>query len=898
MRPDPPVTPERWRRIEEIFHAALERPEEERSAFLAAAAGDDAELLAEAGALVREADGDDAPIAGAVAAGLALAAAEEPAPERIGPYRVLGVIGRGGLGTVYGAERDEPFRMTVALKLVRRGLDTADIMARLRQERQILARLDHPGIARLLDGGSTADGRPYFVMERVEGEPIDVWCAHHGPALSRRIALFLDVCAAVDYAHRNLVIHRDIKPSNVLVTPGGVPKLLDFGIAKLLSAEADGPTVVATRAETRLLTPAYASPEQIRGLALTTATDVYSLGVLLYRLLTGRHPVPLAGRAAAEVERDVLDLEPPPPSAVVRMPSACSPLPLVGEGPGVREDPLWTGDEAVRRLRRNLQGDLDAIVLTALRKDPRERYPSAERLAEDLRRFLDGRPVEARRPTLAQRALRFARRHRVALLAATLAAGGLLAGTATALWQARQAEAARLRAERLLVESEAQRARAERVTGFLIDLFAVSDPNEARGEAVTAREILDRGSAEIGHGLAGEPAVRAALLDTMGQVYHKLGLLPRAEPLLRDALALRRRTLGEGHPDTAASHERLGLLLIDRGAYADAETELRRALAVQLLCFGSEHPEVGRTVNDLGISLYFQERYPEAGALLRLALAIRRQTLGPRHPDLGRTLNNLAVVWYRQKDMAAAEATLRDALALHRAAYGETHPAVATNLSNLGALLLGEAGRAAEAETLLRQALAIRRRLHPGAHPDVAETLSNLGRVQQNLGRRDAARESFREALAQMREALGADHPNTVAVLVNLGDLELEDGALGAAESAFQEALSRRRRTLPAGHASIAYPLQRLGLVRLVRGDPAAAEPLLREALALQRAAWPAGSWQIAEVESLLAGCLIPRGRKTEAEALLRSSLPILRDRLGVDAEATRRAEAYRAGLN
>lgn len=886
MHPHPSVTPERWLQIEEIFFAALERPEEERSAWLAAAAGDDAELAAEVEALLREAEGDDAPITGAVAAGLALAAEEEPAPQRIGPYRVLGVIGRGGLGTVYGAERDEPFRMSVALKLVRRGLDTADVMARLRQERQILARLDHPGIARLFDGGSTEDGRPYFVMERVEGEPIDAWCAHHGPSLARRLALFLDVCAAVDYAHRNLVIHRDLKPSNVLVTADGAPKLLDFGIAKVLAPEASGETVVATRAEMRLLTPAFASPEQIRGLALTTATDVYSLGVLLYRLLTGRHPVPLAGRTAAEVERAVLDLEPPPPSAAVSL----------DPQEDVLDDPLWRGGESARHLRRALQGDLDAIVLTALRKDPRERYPTVERMAEDLRRFLDGRPVEARRPTLAQRALRFSRRHRIALLAATLAAGGLLTGTAVALWQAQQAEEARARAERLLAESEAQRARAERTSGFLIDLFAVSDPNEARGEEVTAREILDRGSAEIGRGLASEPGVRAALLDTMGQVYHKLGLLSRAEPLLREALALRRRTLGDGDPDTAASRARLGLLLIDRGAYAEAEEELRRALAVQRRRFGSEHPEVARTLNDLGISLYYRGRYPEAGALLRLSLAIRRRTLGPRHPDLARTLNNLAIVWYRQQDLPAAEAALREALDLHRAAYGEMHPAVATNLNNLGGLL-GDTGRAAEAEPLLRQALAIRRRLHPGAHPDVAETLSNLGRIERRLGRLDAARQSFREALGQMRETLGPDHPNAVGVLVNLGNLELEAGALGAAEAAFQEVLSRRRKTLPAGHETIAYPLQRLGLIRLVQGRPAAAEPLLREALAIQRAARPAGSWQIAEAESLLAGCLIPRGRKAEAEALLRASLPVLRNHLGADAEATRRAEAYWAGL-
>ncbi len=881
MHPGPSA---RWLRMEELFHAALERPMEERAGFLATAAGDDAELLAEVEALLRESDGDDAPLAEAVAAGLALAQVEEPAPERIGPYRVQGVIGRGGLGTVYAAERDEPFRMAVALKLVRRGLDTADIMARLRRERQILARLDHPGIARLLDGGSTADGRPYFVMERVHGEPIDTWCARHGPSLPRRLALFLDVCAAVEFAHRNLVIHRDLKPSNVLVTADGVVKLLDFGIAKLLVPDPAGEPLLTTRAEARLLTPAYASPEQLRGAPLTTASDVYSLGVLLYRLLTGRHPVPLAGRTAAEVERDVLEREPPAPSALLLRSTADL------------ADPLWDGEEATQRLRRKLTGDLEAIVLTALRKDPAQRYPTTERLAEDLRRFLEGRPVTARRPTLLHRAVRFAGRHRVALLAAALAAGGLLAGTAMALWQARQADAARARAERLLAESEAQRARAERVTGFLVDLFEVSDPAEAKGEEVTARELLDRGSAAIGRGLAGEPAVRATLLDTMGQVYHKLGLLSRAEPLLREALTLRQSTLPTDHPDVAVSREHLGLLLIDRGAYRQAESELRQALTAQFRAFGSEHPEVGRTLNDLGVGLYYQARYREAGAFLRLALGVRRRTLGPRHPDLGRTLNNLAVVWYQQKDMAAAEAALRDALALHRSAYGEIHPAVATNLSNLGGLL-GETGRTVEAEALLRQALAVRRKLHPEAHADVAETLSNLGMVEQRLGRWEAARASLREALSQMRTALGPDHPSALAVLSNLGDLELSAGALGPAAALFEDLLARKRRALPAGHRSLAQPLQRLGWIRLLQKDPARAEPLLREAVAVQRAGRPAGAWQTAEAESLLAGCLLARAERSEAAGLLRASLPILRDHLGPDAEATRRAEAWNAAL-
>ncbi len=866
---------ERWRRIEALFHEALERAEGERSAFLEGACDGDAGLRLEVESLLAAESAEDR-IERAVAGGIVLAAEEdaeastEAIPQRIGPYRLLEEIGRGGLGTVYLAERDEPFRMQAALKLVRRGLDTEEIMARLRQERQILARLDHPNIARLLDGGSTEDGRPYFVMERVQGEPIDLWCARRGTALLERIDLFVTACGAVQYAHQSLVVHRDLKPSNLLVTEDGVPKLLDFGIAKLLDPEDLALAALATRAEMRLLTPAYASPEQIQGLPLTTATDVYSLGVLLYQLLTGCHPYPLTGRTAAALEREILASEPLPPSEAVGR----------------------DGAEA-RRLRRRLQGDLDTIVLTALRKEPRERYASVEQLADDLRRHLAGLPVRARRSTLAYRAGRFARRHRTAISAAALAAAGLIAGTAAALWQASQAGQARARAEGLLAESEVQRTKAERISAFLVDLFEISEPERARGATMTAREILDRGAEGIRNDLAREPEAQAVLLLTVGQVYQKLGLYAEAEPPLRQALDLRKRVLGGGHADTAASHSGLGLLLIDRGAYEEAEGHLRQALAIRRR--GGAGAEMGKCLNDLGLVLYYQGRIEEAGAFLRFALAVRQRSLGPSHPDVGETLNNQAAIRLQLRDWKAGEEALRQALAIHRVAYGNDHPEVAITLSNLG-VALERQGSLEEAETVLREALAIRQKLLGRAHPEVAETLSNLSQVQRRRGDLAAARASLKEAVALDREALGRDHPTVAVLLGNLGEVELAAGDFDRAEAAFREMLRIRGLGVPAGGqgtAGTAFPLGKLGLVALSRGDPRSAEPLLREALAIRQREWDPGSWQVAESESLLGGCLAAQGRTREARVLLERSTGALRESLGESSELTRRAEAF-----
>lgn len=868
-------------RIEEIFHRALDLSEGERRTLLAEIEATEPGVAAEVASLLRHAEpGPIERAVAAVATDLALAADETDAreeraiPERVGPWLLRGRIGQGGLATVYLAEREEPFRQTVALKVLRSSFSGGEIARRLALERQILARLEHPGIARLIDGGTLPDGRPYLVMERVLGVPIDEFAARERLEPRARIELFLAACAAVQYAHQNLVIHRDLKPSNLLVTGDGSPKLLDFGIAKLLESDAPA-SDAATEAGWRMLTPAFAAPEQILGLPPTTATDVYALGVLLYRLLSGRHPHPLEGSGRA-VERRVLDQEPDLASRALSLRSADF------------ADPLWDSPAAAERQSRHLRGDLDGILAKALARRPEARYPSVDRLADDLVRHLEGLPVRARRATFGYRAARFARRHRAALAAAALAAAGLLGGAAAALWQAREALAARERAVRALDESERLRRRNERVTRFLIDLFEAPDPARARGTEVTARELLDRGAAAARRELSAEPAVSAAMLDTMGQVYGKLGAFEQAEPLLAESVALAERTSGRHSPDTAASRARLGLVLVHRGRYAEAEKELRAALAVQESTRAGD-AALGRTLSDLGMALYHQTRLAEAEATLSRSLALRRRGLGADHPETVETLNNLAAVWLARGDLPRAEGAMREALARHREKLGNDHPSVATNLNNLGALLAQE-GRLDEAERATAEALAIREKVLGPNHPQVAESLANLGWIRLDRGALDGAREAFSEARDRTVAELGAGHPNVARIEANLGDVEKKAGRTREAELRYRAALAIRRKALPAGDPQLAYPLLRLGEIALDRGDAARAEPLFSEAASAQAAAYPETSWQVAEARSLLGRARLALGRRDGTEILART-LPALRASLGANHRLTRAAE-------
>jgi len=754
-----PRDPERWRRIEDLFEQALDLPAEARPAFLSAVCGADEELLRELDSLL---EADRSP---------GLLDTFEPFPPGacVGAYRIVGEIGRGGMATVYEARRDdETFDRRVALKMIRATAGLEDLRRRFRQERQILAGLEHPGIARLYDGGTTEDGRPYLVLELVEGEPIDRACNHRALDLRQRLELLVEVCAAVAHAHRRLVIHRDLKPSNILVTPEGRTKLLDFGIARLL--DPDGGARAATRTAARALTPDYASPEQLLGGPMTTATDVYSLGVLLYQLLTGRLPhedTELAELLMAEGR-----------AAVARPPH----LAVESGDPGLRPP------GPARILRRQLAGDLDAILLRALEPSPGRRYPSVEALGEDLERFLGGLPVKARRGSWAYRSGRFLRRHAAATLA-VVAAFTALAGFSYAT--VRQAE--RLERERDRVTLE--RNKAQQVTSFLLGVFEAADPwQEADASSITARELLDRGADRLDQNLAAQPAVQAAARLVIGRVYRNLGLyesakaqleavletrrlgaepvdlaeglqelgmlelgrgdLARAESLLGEALDLRVRHLGEAHPDSTATRAELAVTMLYAGRLEEAEALQRRVLAERLAQHGADHEEVALALHNLGGVLNRQHRPEEAEPLLRQALAIRRKKWQGPHTMIAANLSTLASTVHAKGDLEAAVTLFQEAVDQSTQILGPNHPWGSITRQRLGTVLL-ELGRAEEAEPLLRAALAARRRNMAAGTPWIASAAGSLGACLVTLRRFEEAEELLLESHASFAKEPG-----------------------------------------------------------------------------------------------------------------------------------------------
>lgn len=781
----------RWERIRELFHEAVDLDESARRAFLDAACAGDEALRREIESLVTSATG----------ATEFLESPPQPAEvgvdpgdrvgERVGPYRLTRHLGEGGMGVVYLGERaDGEFTQQVAVKLVRTPWPAPHLLERFRAEREILAGLEHPNIARLLDGGTTPLGQPYLVMEHVAGEPLHDYCAHRRLGTRQRLELFLGVCAAVAQAHRQLVVHRDLKPGNILVTEEGTPKLLDFGIAKLLADEGAGAGATVTALQGRLLTPDYASPEQVRGEPVTTASDVYSLGVLLYELLTGASPYRFETDTPGEVERVVCETPPTRPSvAVVRAAQSA--------GVDAEQRAFARTDIAPSGLRRELAGDLDTIVLTALRKEPERRYPSVERLAEDIRRYLDDLPITARPETWGYVAGKFVQRHRIGVaVAAGVAALVLAFGTGMAWLAVRLAEersravaaeaAARDEAERANLEAESSR----QVTDFLVDLFQVSDPGQARGATVTAREILDRGAERIESELAERPLLQARLLDTMGTVYIQLGLYDSAEPLLDRALTLRDRRLGES--------EELALSLEAR-AWID----------------------------------FVRGRHAQAVPLLERVLRIRERLLGPMHPLVGESLNNLAAQHRELRHYARAATLYRRAISIFRSHAEPGDARVAFPLSNL-ATVYHDQGRFAEAETLHLEALEIRRRELGEDHPEVAMSLNNVGWFYYLSGDAAQAETHYLQALALRRKVLGGEHPDTALTLNNLGLLYLDEGRLADAESHFRRALAVREKRLQSDHRNIADSLHGLGLVAARRGDAGHARPLLERALAIR----------------------------------------------------------------
>ena len=813
------MTADRWARVEDLFDRAADLPRADRAAFLDAACRDadgtpDRALREEVDRMLALDTGADGFFHDLTGGGLGVP--DDPmagVPERVGPWRLVREVGKGGMGTVYLAERDDgTFAQRAAIKLVRPGL-ADDLVARFRAERHLLARLEHPGIARVLDGGTAPDGRPYLALEYVDGEPITAFADRRQLSVNERLALFQDVCDAVAYAHRRLVVHRDLKPSNVLVAQGedGVRqvKLLDFGIAKLLDDDADF-TVALTAPERRILTPAYAAPEQIRGDAATTATDVYGLGVLLYELLTGQRPYQIDRRVREAIERAVLDADPTEPSTIVTTGADAAALASA------------RGTEP-RRLRKRLQGDLDRIVLMALRKEPDRRYGSAEAFSADLRRHLDGLPVEARPASVGYRVGAFVRRHRVGVGIAAGLAVLLVAYAATVTTQARRIAA--------------ERDRAEAVTDLLVGLFDGGDPDVARGDTLTALALLDSAAVRLGVSMGEEPALRSRLQVALGRIYTQQGAFARADSLLGPALAQAR---ADGDPGALADAlYQAAEVRYWVGDYAEAEALHREGLELAER-IGRPAREIAERTNRVGIARARQGDYADARRTYQTALALLRDAGPPTDPEIGRTLANLGVLDYYEGRFAESEARYRQALAILTPALGSGHPEVIMNRREM-AWPIGDQGRAEEAVGILTEVDRANRRLYGEGHPTVGNTLGELSRYQRAAGDLDGAEASAREGLRLQRALYGDDHAYVANKMLDVALVLRERGDLSEARRLADGALAIQRATLGADHPYTAAGHGHVAHIAALQGDRAAALRHEREALRLFEAAYGPG---------------------------------------------------------
>jgi len=894
----------RWAQARGLFEELVDLPSAEREARLTGVS--DAELASRVRRLLAadaEAEGFLETPAVAVVGGFFeeddSVDVSAPLPERLGVYRVLGRLGRGGMGEVLLAERaDGLFEQRVAIKLLRRGMDSEEVLGRFARERRILARLEHPHIARLLDGGASEDGRPYFVMELVEGEPITAYCRNRRAGVDERLRLLLDCGDALAIAHRNLVVHRDLKPSNVLVTADGVVKLLDFGIAKLLGPDDTDEGLARTRTDLRLLTPAYAAPEQILGEPVTTATDVWALGALAYELLTGtlpqrresRSPSALAAAASEPVER---------PSARVER-EALEALPLAEPTEADR-----------RRLSRRLRGDLDNVLLTALRREPDRRYGSVTALAGDFRRHRDGQPVKARPDTLAYRAGKFVRRNRVAVAAAVLVLVSLAGGLVATSWQSRRAEANARRAV-------AAAHRADAVKEFLIGLFEIADPEQSGG-ALPASALLDQAGKRLDTELAAEPEIQADLLEAVARIDRGIGRLDQAEGLARRSLAVREKILPSGDGAIGRSLATLGAITMDRGKLDEAEKQLADALKIvetrdgarslaaarvrsdyaQVLFWkgdvataeklessvyeayraelGDDAVQTAIHLRNRGILLEEIDRLDEAEADSRASQAVLEKRLGPEHPNLGQSYCNLAVLLDRRGKAEEAETWFLRSLEVRRKALGPDHRVVGQTLQLLALFYLNQ-GRLDESETNYRQALALFRAIEP-KHFEVGKCLNGLALVASRRGRYAESEATLGEVIVLFDEVLGPKHTFSWQARGNRSEQIALQGRLAEAETIQREVAAKLVEINGADSYEVVEAEARLGETLRKEGRASEALPLHRKGLEHQRKLYGEDHVAVALARYQVAADLIALGRaedRAEAKKLLDAALATL----------------------
>jgi len=723
----------------------------------------------------------------------------------IGPYHLLERIGQGGMGEVWLAEQKHPVRRRVALKLIKAGMNTREIVTRFESERQALALMDHPAIAKVFDAGSTPQGMPYVVMEYVAGVPITEYCDKHRLAMNERLELFVQVCSGVQHAHQKAIIHRDLKPSNILVTQVDgkpVPKIIDFGVAKAISQRLTAETMF-THAGALIGTPEYMSPEQANSGSedIDTRSDVYSLGVVLYELLVGALPLDLTeirDQAFFELLRRIREEDAPRPSTKLRTSSEHSSVAARNRGTEPAE------------LDKQLKGDLDSIALKALEKERSRRYSSPSDLAGDIERYLHNEPVLAVPPSLAYRSGKFVRRHRLAVAASAvvaLAVFGLIASLVIG--------SARVARERDRANREAQAA--ERVSDFLVGAFAISDPDESRGNKITAREVLDKGARQIETDLAGQPALQARLMSTMGKVYEGLGLYEPARQLLDKAIGLQKKTLGPDHQETLASQRMLARILQYQAQYPAAEKLYSETLQKQERFLGSDAMDALRTKANLGSLYNEQGRYADAEKLLSETVKATTQASGKNSPETMSALHSLAIAYDGERQYAKEADIWEELYRLRSQTLGPDHPDTVNSMQNL-AYVYYKVGKAAEAEKLQRQGLEIGRRVLGNDHPSVLLAIGNLANTLLSEGKPAEAEPLQREALEGRRRILGPNHPETQYAIANLANILSAQKRYREAEALYREALQGEIRVLGDNHPEIAFAWYNLATVEAVQG--------------------------------------------------------------------------------
>ncbi len=831
------MEPERWQKIERLCYSALNEKKSARAAFLEqACAGDEAlrravELLlaqhekdddflevpameVAAKVLARDQQDDSSGLPPATSGGTA---ADPASAEKIsfGPYRLIQRLGEGGMGEVWLAEQSKPVRRRVALKLIKVGMDTREVVARFDSERQALALMDHPAIAKVFDAGSTPEGRPYFVMEYVAGIPITSYCDKHKLTTRQRMELFIQVCDGVQHAHQKAIIHRDLKPSNILVSEVDgkpMPRIIDFGLAKATSQRlTDGS--MYTRVGTLLGTLEYMSPEQAdsAGEDIDTRTDVYSLGVVLYQLLVGALPLDLKKLAYDEMLRRLRDTDVPKPSSRILAQGGDSAIAAKNRGTDAPS------------LTRQLRGDPDAVVLKALEKDRKRRYGSPSELAADLGRYLRNEPVSAHTPSAAYRTRKYIRRHRLGVAVAT---GLLSILPAFAVVQRVQLQRTRLERDR----ANRERDRATRITDFMTGMFQVSDPNEQRGNSVTAREILDKASNDIKTGMTKDPDAQAQMMQVMGDVYNSLGLFSRARDFDQQSLDIRRRVLGPENPDTLNSMSDLADALNHDGHYAEAVKLNRETLEIRRHVLGPENPDTLNSMSNLGDALQADGHYAEAAKVDRETLDLRRRVLGPEHPDTINSMNNLEVCLIYLGRYPEAEKLGRETLDLRRRVSGPEHPQTLNSMSNLAGVLSAER-RLPESEKLNRETLNLYRRVLGPENPQALRLIHNLAFVLSLEGRYTEAEKLDREALDLRRRVLGPEHPATLETMRDLSVDLSRERRYAEAEKLIGETMNLSRRILGPENQVTASTVYCLGGIEARKGNRPKALSLLRQAL-------------------------------------------------------------------